>query len=630
MNVCLHGYFVKTTVMKTVFIFILFVVPFFLLGQQAITPTNYPIVTQGERWITENKADSAILLAQNILTKARLDPFQERQAFFLLGKGHFALGAPEDAITPLQKSLVLAQKNRDNPLLLKSHIVLAAALGDKLNPSLDSAMFYLKNAEDLATRLKDTLSLAKIYTNQSNIYFLKEEFKEALKIHYQCENLLKNTTLKETIAINSYGKANNLMEIYNREEGVDNLNGAYEAYKMALSLFQELNLTQNEAHARNALGACMLYMENFKGAENEVKASIKLGATLEDDEVLLNGYYTLTSIYEMQGNAQEAVKSLEGLKIKLEKMGVLGDPTFLKDQFSNSDLSVSLALINAKINNFNKQIENQQVATKNQQLFNGILIATILIVLIGSILLYIRQKNKLLQEKLNTVLKAQEVEFMRVRIEGEEMGRQRIARQIHDGVGGLLVSAKWNLETALEELSGKETKVAARLNENLRLQENSYKELRRVVYELEREDTPWWEDLQKFYQELDNPNKTKIRFYTYNLDKRIGGSIGEEARLIVQEIITNALKHAKASEITVQINQINDELGMIIEDNGVGFDLERVSKGIGLQSLNERCAKLGGSISFETGKGAGTTVFVDIPLKKQSILTENPLLYGTN
>jgi two-component system sensor histidine kinase DegS len=368
----------------------------------------------------------------------------------------------------------------------------------------------------------------------------------------------------------------------------------------------------------------------LKGAENEVKSSIKLGATLEDDEVLLNGYYTLTSIYEMQGNATDAVKSLEGLKSKLEKMGVLGDPTFLKEQFSNSDLTVSLALINAKINNFNRQIENEQVAKNNQRLYNGLWISALLVVLIGSILLYIRQKNKLLQEKLNTVLKAQEVEFMKVRIEGEEIGRQRIARQIHDGVGGLLVSAKWNLESALEEISNKETKVAARLNENLRLQENSYKELRRVVYELEREDTPWWEDLQKFYQELDNPNKTKIQFYTYNLDKRIGGSIGEEARLMVQEIVTNALKHAKASEITVQINQINDELGIIIEDNGIGFDAERVNKGIGLQSLDERCAKLGGSISFETGKGAGTTVFVDIPLKKQSILTENPLLYGTN
>jgi tetratricopeptide (TPR) repeat protein len=145
---------------------------------------------------------------------------------------------------------------------LKSHIVLAAALGDKIEPSLDSSMFYLTNAQDLAERLKDTLNLAKVYAAMSNVYYLKEEFKEALKIHYQCENLLKNTGLKEIQAINSYGKANNLMEIYNREEGAENLKGAYEAYQVALSLFQELKLTQNEAHARNALGACMLYMEN--------------------------------------------------------------------------------------------------------------------------------------------------------------------------------------------------------------------------------------------------------------------------------------------------------------------------------------------------------------------------------
>ncbi|MBC7777173.1 MAG: ATP-binding protein [Phycisphaerae bacterium] len=123
-------------------------------------------------------------------------------------------------------------------------------------------------------------------------------------------------------------------------------------------------------------------------------------------------------------------------------------------------------------------------------------------------------------------------------------------------------------------------------------------------------------------------NTTKIRFYTYNLDRKVGGAIGEEARLIVQEIITNALKHAKATEINVQINQIEDVLGIIIEDNGIGFDQSRVVKGIGLKSIEERCAKLGGEISLETGKGAGTTVFVDIPISKQNILKENPLLYA--
>jgi len=180
------------------------------------------------------------------------------------------------------------------------------------------------------------------------------------------------------------------------------------------------------------------------------------------------------------------------------------------------------------------------------------------------------QKQKIVEEEIKGLLQTQQIEFMRAQSEGEEIGRHRIARQIHDGVGGLLVSAKWNLESALEELPKKESKVISRLNENLRLQEMSYKELRRVVYELEREDVPWWEDLQKFYQRVSEQTQTKIQFYNYNLDRRLGGTFGEECRYIVQEVITNAIKHAKPTEITVYINLIDDVLGIIVEDDGAG------------------------------------------------------------
>ena len=67
---------------------------------------------------------------------------------------------------------------------------------------------------------------------------------------------------------------------------------------------------------------------------------------------------------------------------------------------------------------------------------------------------------------------------------------------------------------------------------------------------------------------------------------------------------------------------------MSVTDNGIGFDQEKIVKGIGLTSIEERCSKLGGEISLETGRGAGTTFFVDIPVGKQNILKDNPILYA--
>ncbi len=621
--------------MKTVPIIFILSFPLLAFSQTPTNTPNYPILSKGEEWIAQHHADSALIYAQRILSKRGLNPSNQRQALLLIGRASFELGRPEEAIIPLQKSIVSAQKNHDDLLLLRSQMAIVTALRSMEGSSLDSVALYLAGAKKMAENLHDTISLAKIYINTSNVLYYLGEHEEAVANNYFCEALLKNTNYDNEKALNLHGKGNNLMEIYLKDEKEETLINAQQSYLGAIDLFQKLGNKINEAHSRNSLAGSFLYSENLGKASQEVNQSIKLGIDQNNERILLNGYYTLSSLYEMDHNTVGAVDALEKLNAILKKSGGESDIIFIKEQFSNSDTRISSALINSKINIFKKQIENEKIA---QEKLVAIVFSLFLLLIIVIGFIYFRQrsrleaqKQKILQEEIENLLKGQEIEYMRARFEGEEEGRHRIARQIHDGVGGLLVSAKWNLESALEEISKKETKVAARLNENLRLQENSYKELRRVVHELAREDSPWWEDLEKFYQQLAYRTSTKIQFYAYNLDRRVRGTIGEEARLIVQEVITNALKHAKATEINVQINQIDDVLGIIIEDNGIGFDQRRVIKGIGLQSIEERCSKLGGEISIETGKGAGTTVFVDIPINKHNILKENPLLYaGSN
>ena len=85
---------------------------------------------------------------------------------------------------------------------------------------------------------------------------------------------------------------------------------------------------------------------------------------------------------------------------------------------------------------------------------------------------------------------------------------------------------------------------------------------------------------------------------------------------IVQELIGNTLKHAKASEISIQLNEYDDSVNLMVEDDGVGFDPLKLRKeaGIGLENLKARVAKLGGTLNIDSGKGAGTTISIDIPI----------------
>jgi len=618
--------------MKILSILILLFSPLFLFSQSDQDASPLKILVQGENLIKINRLDSAISYAEMLLSRSKLDQSSRMQALLVLGKAQIDAGDPNTAYLPLQKSLLIARGLKNNQLLVKSLLAFSAVLTEKDPPRLDSAILCLKEAKPIAEALKDTSSMARIYSNLANLFIAEEDYGEAITYSYLCDSIVKGDKFEYERGL-SHCTTGRLLSIrYYGNGKADDLKAAITSFQQAVDIFEHLGKKRFEAYARIDIGNLAAFSDDYKRAERETKRGIQLGEELKDSAILLNGYYSLANNYEGEDRKKEAKLALSKMTELLEKTGTAGDIAFVTDQFSNNEVRVSVALVKNRVDLLNKQIEIAKSTQEKQMLWY---ISILLILILAGIVIYSYQKNKwnaqeqkLIREKLENTLKSQELEFMRARFEGEEEGRHRIARQIHDGVGGLLVSAKWNLESALEEISKKETKVAARLNENLRLQENSYKELRRVVHALERDDMPWWEDLQKFYQIFEDRNKTKILFYTYNLDKRVGGVVGEEARLIVQEAITNALKHAKASEISVQINQIEGILGIIIEDNGIGFDPQKVIKGIGLRSIEERCMKLNGTVSFETGQGAGTTIFIDIPIQKHNLLIENPLLYA--
>ena len=618
--------------MKAIYFALALFFPLILFGQSKPDVLRLSILAEGDRLLWRDQADSARTYAQAILARPNLDLLSKNQALLVLGRALFNEENPDASVLPLQKSLSIARSIKNDLLTLKTLIALGASMTTKEYPRLDSVLIYLEEAKPLAVSLKDTSSLSRIYNNLANVFIEEEDFDKAMAQCYLCESLLKNSRFETEKAICHNSTGRGLYELYFRDGKDEYLKTAIASFQKAVVIFEILGNKRSESYARLNMGAAAAFLDDYGQAERETEQAMRLGTELKDSTILLNGYYNLANQYEGENRLEEAKFALNKMNDLLEKTGTAGDIAFVTDQFSNNELRVSSAFVKNRVELLDKKIEITNSAREKQLLWFMFIILALIII---GVSIYYYQKSKLdaqkqqiIQDKLENTLKSQQIEFMRARFEGEEEGRHRIARQIHDGVGGLLVSAKWNLELALQEISKKETKVAARLSENLRLQEHSYKELRRVVHALEREDIPWWEDLQNLYQQMSERYDTNVRFYTYNLDKRVGGLIGEESRLMVQEVITNALKHAKASEITVQINQIEDTLGIIIEDNGIGFDPEHIVKGMGLRSLEERSTKLGGSISFESNKPTGTAVFIDIPIGKPTILKGTSLLYA--
>jgi len=574
--------------------------------------------------------DSARIYLQNALRLSSKtgDKLRRSHALNLLGWTELSQGRYEQAESHLREALRIRKEAKNDSLVVSSLINLGAVLADKGDP--DASFEPYEEALSIAGKIRDTLLMAKIFINIANAWDIKEEYDKALSFNYLCQSYIARKPYWKERGLNYHGMGNRLLNIYFNKGKKEDLEKARQCYQQAIENFEKTGESVEIAHSRNGLGATYMYFQEYDKAKDEFVQSIKLCENLKDSACLLDVYYNMANLALAENKSEDALTALTHLQYLIERTGTDNDYIFVKNQFSDSDEKISKTLIDNKISILNAQIQSQKSERIQRTLFFAL---SILIVAGIAGWLYARQKirtDRLLlkqqheifrqKEQLHlsevaNLLRQQEIEFVRARLEGEEAECHRIARELHDGVGGLLVSAKWNLESALEEVSTPNGAIAAKLKNNLRLQEESYQELRKIVRELERDRIPWWEELQKFCERLSGNAQTGIRFYKHGLDESVGGQLGEEARLVTQELITNALKHAKATQINVQINRVDRILSIVIEDDGIGFDDKIAYSGSGLRNIAERVGRLGGSVSYETGPGSGTTAFIDIPLK---------------
>ncbi|MDX1910522.1 MAG: ATP-binding protein [Saprospiraceae bacterium] len=626
--------------MKTAFFYLFLFMPLLLTAQNNIENPKYNIIHQGEFLLQEYDVDTALYFAKSILSHKKITPIDKCQALLVKSKALFLKEKIKETKISIEESIALSDKLKDEYLLLKSIIVLSATLGEQQPPNLDSAALLLQTAIQLSIKTKDTLNLAKCYINTANVLFLKQDYDKALFHNELCEKLLENSNFKYQIAQNLQSKGNSLFIAHENNGNKELLLNAKKNYEKAIEIYREIEAQNAEAQIRTLLGNIYLLSDDYNNAENEYMESIRFGLALEDTSLLINGYYGLSNLYELQKKYPKANESLGKLLMLVREKEENSDIVFIKDQFSNKQSALT-ALIKYTIekNDIGEEIKNKDRRLKQEEKEKGLLFfgLVILMIMIAFSVIYFQKqrklaakKHQLLLEELESTLKTQEINYTRAKLEGAEESRQRIVRKIHDGVGGLLINTRWSLESTLIGLPKAQQNVAEQLYENLKLQEKSYLELRRAMHELEREDTDWWDDLRQLYEKIGAEYATKIRFYTYNLGENAKGKVGEEARMVVQEIITNAIKHAKAREINIQINNIEEVLVIIIQDDGIGFDPQQTQEGMGLRNLKERIQKLGGTFDIDSGRGAGATFFIDIPLPTPENLKENPLLYGVN
>lgn len=266
----------------------------------------------------------------------------------------------------------------------------------------------------------------------------------------------------------------------------------------------------------------------------------------------------------------------------------------------------------AQMGHYERGLELEQSHRSNLILTLSLLILGLLsaIILLSMHSLQRKKRHEALlhEQKVNDLILQQETENILSATAGETRARETTAQHLHDGVGSILIALQWELESLCKKDPGSESNIRALDTAKL-----AYQEVKKSVSALRRNRMDWLRNLQKFCDVVSNTHKVQAKVFFHGLDESVPPELGEEIRLITQELIANALKHSGANRLTIQVNRNPGEINISVEDNGKGFNPDEVKKGDGLNNISQRVAKFNGTLNVDSNKGAGTTIFVTLP-----------------
>lgn len=246
--------------------------------------------------------------------------------------------------------------------------------------------------------------------------------------------------------------------------------------------------------------------------------------------------------------------------------------------------------------------------------------ASMLIMLMAIILFVFLFQKKLMKKErayreIEKLLQKQELLSAYALIQGQEKERKRVAADVHDNLSNLLATLKIYSDLVLMGPSAHEmNSLNYRINN---LVERLSVEVRRIAHSLDSSTLRNFglsAAVEQLCEAVTNSGKIKV---TSIVDVKPSADDGEtllNMYRIVQELFTNTLKHAQATAIRFEITQVHDEITIIFEDNGIGFDVQAASKkSMGLHNIRSRVESLHGELRIESSS-AGSTFIIEIPL----------------
>ena len=502
-------------------------------------------------------------------------------------KGDFSEG-----LKTYYRALAIYERNNDSYSAANIHNSIGIIF--KNFGQLDKALESYKKAEKVQIEIEDKKNLAFTYGNIGNVYALKKDFDSALEYF--------DRSLKLHLELNSeYGIALNSQNIGHTLFDQNKLEKALPYYQTAYKIQKKNNYEAEFLETLASLSQLHGQQGNYALSKSYLEEAEKLNINFNiGNQEFHKAYY---KFHESQGDFKESLHHFK-------QYSVLKDSIFTID---NQHIINGLRL-QYQSEKKDKEIVKQQLDLEKSQAKTKTMTILIISLLLTSILLWFlfQQRQKRIEQQLVTIKKEQEVLTLESLIAGEEKERMRIAQELHDGVNGDLSAIKFKL-TSLLKMNN------TVINEAVTMIDNSCKQVRAISHNLvppSLKDFNLTEAIASYCENMNSTHKPEVRFQyigdAIDLNKKVEVNIFR----IIQELVTNALKHADASTIDVQISNRENTLLITVEDNGKGYENKLVeTNGIGMSNVKSRVEYLNANLEVVTNTD-GTSNTIDVDLDK--------------
>ncbi len=460
----------------------------------------------------------------------------------------------------------------------------------------------------------DQLDKAEFHLAKSLVYG-KSEWDLSPMYERYGDILIKNKKFEKVIE--SY---NNSLILYKLKEEFDYALKIYVKIGLAyLEMGQYENAKRNYAEMQSVVDKLTIEGARFMYLFYSAKFHVAIGKKREAIEYL--NKLRLLDYFEKSRMTFKLLKYLKDISILYDQVGMrdqsylyLSKWAELEDSLTShsnlkhlndvEQLYLAERQKNKEINATNKAL----IASQNKQYVLGI--SLLIIILIATVIIYL-VRVRAFKEKEQYKTKLQETLLEQVLI-GQDEERQRLARELHDGIGQSLAALKMQLKMSKE---------AQASEKNLKRVETLCKEVRHISHQMMPvvlQENGLIEAVNKLVNSSLRKNGVEVDLLIHGISERLPSNIEIHLYRILQELINNILKHSKATKVGVQILKQNNKLLFITEDNGRGFSKNSSSNGIGLANIKSRLQLISGELEIESEPGNGTFIRIVLELKTRN------------